>query len=123
MRGSGALGLALLLCAACGDDTTMMNGPTCSDLCTQYATCFLAANPMFKGSKNALVPCENACYFATDQVRANLRTCSTMDCTTYLACGMAAGLKLMPAPDMAVADGAADAAMADLSAPDLGSTD
>src|SRR4051794_2797673 len=102
-------GLALLTClaglflVACDDEpsssTDMASVLTCSQLCTQFLTCTQSTNPAFKGSTNALVPCENGCFMATEQVRTDLRTCAAKSCGDYVACATTAGLKLqMVAP-------------------------
>ena len=98
---------ALVSCAlgwgGCGDEgiTTpdLSAAPTCTELCQHYASCYEMENPQFMGSANALVPCENACFSATEQTRDDLRACYSMDCAAYVTCGMNAGLKLMPKPD------------------------
>ena len=95
-----SLGLcALLLFVACDDNTTsndMAMGKTCTEICQRYLTCFEMVHPEFMGSANAMVPCENICFSDTEQQRTDLRACFPNDCASYVTCGMAAGLKLMP---------------------------
>jgi hypothetical protein len=91
--------------------------PTCSEMCSRFLTCTEMADPTFMGSTNALVPCENACFSFTEQMRDDLRACYTKTCTDFIGCAKTAGLKLgmKPAVDMAV--------MVDGAMPDLTTTD
>ena len=101
-----AVGLSF---AGCGDEPA---GPadmsasltTCSELCGRYLTCVQMANPSFKGTMNALVPCENQCFAATEQVRSDLRACYTRSCSDFVACAMQAKLTLQqqPTPDAGI---------------------
>jgi hypothetical protein len=53
---------------------------------------------------NALVPCENTCFSATETVRDQLRACASMSCDAFITCAVNAGLKLQPKamPDLGV---------------------
>jgi hypothetical protein len=98
-------GLVGCLIGGCGDETTAPDaatGATCSELCGHYLTCVQQANPSFRGTTNALVPCENTCFSASEQTRDTLRTCYSRACSDYIACAMTAGLKLQQAMDAGV---------------------
>jgi len=110
MRRLGGVIIAALLAAACGTDagsgSDMQAGLTCSQLCAQYLTCRQQADGGFVGSMNALVPCENACFSASESTRDQVRTCAAMSCDAFIACAMGAGWMLQPKPmpDLAMHD-------------------
>ena len=110
----GVLLFASALLLGCGDDVApgadMSALTTCTEMCTRFLTCTQTANPAFMGSAAALVPCENTCFAATEQVRADLRLCFERSCGEFMTCAATAGWKLAqkPAPDAGMDLGTTD---------------